>query len=117
MSDPESLEPTELPIACTLDANDGGERLARWGALSARGAPSVGRDADAIVVAYPAGQGVREELELLAAAERECCLFAEWEVEQHADRVVLRIRSHPDGLVAIAALLGADSPSGTGDHA
>src|SRR5436190_18140175 len=99
MNDPESLEPTELPIACTLDANDGGERLSRWGALSAGGAPSVGREADALVVAYPAGHGVREELQVLAAAERECCSFAEWEVEQDADRVVLRIRSHPDGLV------------------
>jgi hypothetical protein len=104
MNDWESLKPTELPIACTLHANDTGERLARWRALSARGAPSVEREADVLVVAYPAGQSVAEELEVLAAAERQCCSFAEWEVEQDTDRVILRISSHPDGLAAIAAL-------------
>jgi hypothetical protein len=108
MNDSDPLMPTELPIACTLDAHDGHERLARWGALSARGAPSVEREAGVLVVAYPAGQGVREELELLVAAERHCCSFAEWEVEQDADRVVLRIRSHPGGLAAIEAVFGAD---------
>ena len=107
MTHPGFLKPTQLPIACMLDAHDGGERLARWRALAARGAPSVGREADALVVAYPAGQGVREELETLAAAERQCCSFAEWEVEHGTDRVLLRIRSHPDGLAAIAALFGA----------
>jgi hypothetical protein len=60
-----------------------------------------------LVVAYPAGQGVREELEALATAERQCCSFAEWGVEEEADRVVLRVRSHPDGLAAIATLFGA----------
>jgi hypothetical protein len=108
MSGSQPLEPTELPIACTLDANEGGKRLARWAALSARGAPSLGREADALVVAYPTGHGVREELEALAAAERRCCSFAEWEVEQEPDRVVLRIRSHPDGLAAIVSLFGGD---------
>ena len=110
MNDSGSLESTALPIACTLNVNDGAERLARWAALSARNAPSLRREADAVVVAYPAGQGVREELEALAAAERECCSFAEWEVEQDADRVVLRVRSEPEGLEAIAVLFGADRP-------
>lgn len=104
MNESRSPEPTELPIACTLETGDGAQRLARWRALSARGAPSVARKADALLVAYPAGPGVREELEVLAAAERECCSFAEWEVEQDGERVVLRIRSHGDGLAAIAAL-------------
>ena len=97
-------EPTELPIACTLDASDGAQRLARWRALSARAAPHVVREDDALVVAYPAGRGVREELDVLAAAERQCCSFADWEVEQDRDRVVMRIRSQPEGLAAIAAL-------------
>lgn len=112
MHDSESLE----PVACTLGAKDGGQRLARWSALSTRGAPSVGREADTLVVVYPAGEGVAEELEALAAAERQCCSFAGWEVEQDTNRVVLRIRSHPEGLAPIAALVGVDLPSASGDH-
>jgi hypothetical protein len=98
----------DLPIACTLDAGDGSERLARWKALSARGAPSVRREPGALVVAYPGGRGVREELQALAAAERQCCAFAEWQVKPEGDPVVLRISSDGDGLAAIAGLFGAD---------
>lgn len=108
MNDSESLPSAELPIACTLDSDDGGQRLARWRALSAAATPSVRREPEALVVAYPAGSGVREELEALAAAERQCCAFAEWEVSQDTDRVVLRIASDRDGLAAIAALFGTD---------
>lgn len=86
MSPLESSERTQLPIACTLDAADGGERLARWGALSSRSIPSVRRHAGELVVAYPTVPGVREELEVLAAAERQCCSFAEWEVGQTRTR-------------------------------
>lgn len=82
--------------------------MARWRALAALGAPSVSREADALVVAYPDGPGVRDELDELAAAERECCSFADWDVESDADRVILRIRSEPAGLAAIGAIFGAD---------
>jgi len=108
MNESRSPEHVDLPIACTLDASDGAHRLARWRALSARDAPRVAREADALLVAYPAGRGVREELEVLAAAERRCCSFAQWEVEQDGDRVILRIRSHAHGLAAIASLFGVE---------
>lgn len=94
----------DLPIACTLDVADGAARLERWRALSARGAPVVGRQADALVVTYPAGPGLQEELELLAAAERECCSFVGWEVRREDDRLVLTIRGGAEGLAAIEAL-------------
>jgi hypothetical protein len=97
----------DLPIACTLDAGDGSQRLARWRALSARGAPTVRREPGALVVAYPGARGVREELEALAAAERQCCAFAEWQVKPEGEHVVLRVSSDGDGLVAIASLFGS----------
>jgi hypothetical protein len=109
MTHVEAHEPAALPIACSLGADDGGERLARWRALWARATPSVEREADALVVTFPAGRGVREELEALAAGERRCCAFAEWEVEPEVDHVVLRIRSHPDGVAALSALFGVGS--------
>jgi hypothetical protein len=76
----------------------------------------VRREADALVGPYPAEQGLREELEVFAAAERQCCSFGESEVEQDTDQLFLRIRSNPDGLAAIAALFRADRRSGNGYH-
>jgi MerR family transcriptional regulator, copper efflux regulator len=99
---------SELPIACTLEGSDGAERLARWKKLSANGEPTVRRGAHELVVLYPSGWAVRDELEALAAAERRCCSFADWEVTQAADHVALRVRSDTDGLAAIAAVFGTD---------
>jgi hypothetical protein len=107
VSDSVFSKPIDLPIACTLGGSEGPERLKRWRALSARGVPTVTREADALVVAYPSTPGTREELELLAHAERECCSFAEWDVQPAADHVLLRITAGTEGLAAIAPLFGA----------
>jgi hypothetical protein len=97
----------ELPIACTLRLDDGATRMQRWRALSATGHPSARRDGDRLVVRYRGEQGVREELEALAAAERQCCSFADWEVAPEGDQVILRIVSNTDGIDALAELFGA----------
>jgi hypothetical protein len=50
-------------------------------------------------------------LEALAAAERQCCSFAEWKVTHEEDHVVLRVAAapgRPDDIAAIAALFRAD---------
>jgi len=60
-----------------------------------------------IPVRYRAEQGVREELDALTAAERQCCSFADWEVTQEGEHVVLRIASDTDGIAALAELFGA----------
>ena len=92
----------ELPIACSLEAVDGAARMARWRALSgARVDVHHGRDQ--VVVAYEPRSGVLEELDALVAAERECCAFAEWDVTQGPESVVLRIRADAQGLASIVA--------------
>jgi hypothetical protein len=94
----------ELPIACTLGLDDGAARMQRWRALSAKAHPNARRDGDQLVVRYRSEPGVREELDALAAAERECCSFADWEVAQERGHVVLRIVSNTDGIAALAEL-------------
>jgi MerR family transcriptional regulator, copper efflux regulator len=96
----------ELPIACTLDLNDGAARLQRWRALSAKGHPIARRNGDRLVVRYRDEPGVREELDALAAAERRCCSFADWEVAPEGGQIILRIVSSPDGIAALAELFG-----------
>jgi len=56
------------------------------------------------------GPGIREELEALAAVERECCSYVGWDVIQDEDHVVLRVAADPrtpEDLTSIAALFGA----------
>jgi hypothetical protein len=103
-------EPMGLPVACTLGAGDGAQRMQRWQALSVKGRPSARRCGHQLVVAYRAEPGVREELAALAAAERQCCSFVAWDVSQEADRVVLHVAADPgspDDVAGIAALFGA----------
>jgi hypothetical protein len=105
MADDNTRRFDELPIACTLGATDGAARLARWRALSAARLTAQ-RTPDQLIVLYRSQRGVYEEFEALAAAERECCSFAEWEVTRDAEHVVLRIRSDAQGLAALVDALG-----------
>jgi hypothetical protein len=92
--------PGELPIACTLGSVDGVARMARWRALSGARL-DVRHEPDQVMVVYAPRSGVHEELEALVAAERECCAFAEWDVTQGPDSVILRIRADAQGLASI----------------
>jgi hypothetical protein len=99
------------PIACTLGAVDGAARMRRWEALSAAGHPRARRSGHLLEVRYEPALGVREELEALAAAERQCCSFLAWEVRQDEDQIFLCVKadaSRPDDVAAIAALFEAD---------
>ncbi len=108
MVDARSSTLFELPIACSLDASEGGERLAQWRGLAAKGMSTVRHEPDQIVVRYRCLPGVLEELEELAAAERRCCSFAKWHVIHDTEYAELHIRSDAAGLAAIAALLVAE---------
>ena len=103
----------ELPVACTLDEADRAGRLARWRALAENAQLSVERTPDQLVVRYGSQGGVHEELEALVAAERECGSFAEWEVSQGQEHVILRIRSDARGLAAVVGAFGGIDGAGT----
>jgi hypothetical protein len=111
MDSAESRELVRLPAACNLGPDDGAARTRRWEALSARGRLSARRSDHLLEVRYEPVPGLREELQALAAAERQCCSFAEWKVTQEEDHVVLHIAAdprRPDDSAAIAALFRAD---------
>ena len=95
----------ELPVACSLEAGAGAERLTRWRALHERTEPTVRREGDRLVLRYPRAPGIPRELEELVAAERECCAFADWHISGEERGMQLEIRADHDGLDAIAALL------------
>jgi hypothetical protein len=99
-----SASQAQLPVACSLEADEGNERLARWRTLFDTWSPTVRRDPDQILVRVPEAPGVAAELEALAAAERACCSFARWQVVHDADGHELQIHGSAEGLDAIAAL-------------
>jgi hypothetical protein len=109
--------PDELPIACSLGA----------AALPVRQAQMAGLGRDALVEAhvdrthaelrFAAGLGVRERVQRLVAAERECCSFLTMLVDAAPDEVRLTIDA-PEGAELVLAELveafgGNRPPNGT----
>jgi hypothetical protein len=93
-----------------LGPGDGAARVRRWQALAEVGRPSAHRSGHRLKVRYQPGPGVREELEALTAAERQCCSFVAWDVRQEGQDPVLYVTadpSAPDDVVPIATLSGA----------
>jgi len=99
-----------LPTACTLGPDDGAARLRRWSILIEKSPPSTRRDGRMLEIRWQADAGVRDELEALAAAERECCSFASWIVSTDGGDIVLRVAADPtspDDIAPIAAVFQA----------
>jgi len=110
MEEPGLAQRDELPPACTLGPDDGPARMRRWRRLAEQAQPTVQRTGHDLEVRFPPAPGVREELESLAAAERQCCSFVSWTVTQDAGRPVLHVTApveSPDDVEPIAALFGA----------
>jgi MerR family transcriptional regulator, copper efflux regulator len=87
---------TDLPIACTLDANDLGDRLATVEALR--------RDALVGRTEIPGGvrmhlrnaPGIEARVRALAAAESRCCAFLNFRIETVDDELLLEITGVPE---------------------
>ena len=114
------LEPVDLsehdplPLACTLQRQDGPARLLRWQRLHAQAAPFADLQDGYLEVRYRPGPGVLEELIELAAAEQECCSFVAWSVEVVEGLPVLRVTAPPGtpyAVVPSAALFTASGSS------
>lgn len=109
----------EPPVACTLGPEDGPARMRRWRALSDKGRPIAQLRGHRLEVRYEPGPGLRDELEALATAERQCCKFLAWEVSQDGQHPVLLVTADPntpDEVADIATLFGATTlPPPVGD--
>jgi hypothetical protein len=70
----------ELPVACALGAGDGVARMRRWQALAKKSPPRAPLTDNRLEVQWHLDAGGAIELDLLAAAERECCSVLSWTV-------------------------------------
>lgn len=99
-------DPGRLPVACTLTGSEGMDRMARWEQLAVAAPPVVVRDDRALTVRFADRPGVLAELRTLAAAERECCAFLDWQVSTDGQPTLTVTATDPTDLDAVAGLFG-----------
>ena len=82
--------PGELPIACSLSATELPERLAEMAALGDDALVDTRTKALHAELRFAAGEGVRERVDAIVAAESTCCSFLTMSVSDKPDLVVLK---------------------------
>jgi hypothetical protein len=103
----EVLMPTDLPIACSLNATELPQRLAEMadvGRAALRDVRTTGTHAQ---LSFTAGEGVRDRVAAIVAAESQCCAFLDMTVGDEPDAVVLTIDAPEGAEVVLAELVEA----------
>jgi hypothetical protein len=88
--------PTQLPIACSLDATEFPRRLAEMAAVGRAALVDVTHDEVRAELRFAAGNGTRERIDAIVEAESDCCAFLNMAVVDTPDLVVLTIEA-PNG--------------------
>jgi hypothetical protein len=104
-------EPESVPVACSLGQSDLAERARRWSELAERALTGVSPTERGLRLTFAAAPGAGNELEALAAAERECCAFATWSVRAADGELVLEVSGDsPEAITAVQAMFATLSP-------
>ena|SRR5438067_9993011 len=94
-----------MDIACSLSSTALRSRRERWRRLIAGSGLGRAETPDGLHLRFRADPGAAAELAELAAAERDCCAWADWTVEPGAGEVSLVVRSSGEGIAALHAML------------
>jgi arsenate reductase len=95
------------PIACSLNADDLGERLRAITALGAAGLIEADSGPDAHTLRFRDDEETRQELERIVVAESECCPFLSLDLTERQGRLELRIAAPPEGRAVADELVTA----------
>lgn len=93
-----------MDIACTLSPTALAARRERWERLIAGSGLAREAAPDGLRLRFRADPGAAAELRELAAAERDCCAWADWSVETGDGEVTLVVRTARDGVAALHAM-------------
>lgn len=88
--------PADLPIACTLSADEFPKRLSEMAALGHAALIDARVDATHARLRFAQGPGIRDQVEAIVAAESHCCAFLEMRTSEAPGAVVLEIDA-PEG--------------------
>jgi MerR family transcriptional regulator, copper efflux regulator len=98
---------TRLPvIACSLDAAGQKQRLGDWSALLGQ---AVRREEtpDGVRYWFLRGNALEERVRTLAAAEKECCPFLDFDVVRTGDEIELKVSAPPEAAAALRSVFSA----------
>jgi len=96
------MESEAPPVACSLGQSDLARRADRWQALTSSALSNASRTESGVRLVFDAAPGVADELEALAALERDCCAFATWSLRADGSEVTLEVSG--DGEAAVTAI-------------
>lgn len=91
-----------LPVACTLDAAEGGRRNEQWRRLDADYALERELRDGQLVVRYVDHPDAVQRLTELVEAERRCCAFVDWSVDRSKRGLRLVVRGDEFALSTLA---------------
>ena len=94
-----------IPIACSLDRSEARERWQQWQSL-ARTVGKVERLVHGLTLHFTATDDTRSDLVRLVVAERQCCGFVDWQLEDLGEELVLTISGDPAGVEAMVESFG-----------
>jgi len=83
--------PEELPLVCSLEAEDLEQRLAAIGELGAESLIDRRQDGGRHLLRFRSDRQTRERLEGIIRAERECCAFLDLTLEEVGDDLILSV--------------------------
>jgi hypothetical protein len=90
-----------MTVACTLDGGDRGTRRERWRHIGAEGVGGVVETPKGLRLVFRSSPSVAQEVDELAALERECCAFATWTVRNEGSHLVLEVEGEGEGVAAL----------------
>jgi hypothetical protein len=97
-----------IPIACSLEGDDARRRSQEWTALIGQRL-EIERSNFHLAVRFEANDKLRADLARLVAAERHCCGFVAWELDDRGDEIVLSVSGDPIGVSAMAEAFRLES--------
>jgi hypothetical protein len=89
---------SDIPIACSLSAEELPARLAEMASLGADALRGVD---DGGVLGFRNDEATRARLEAIVRAESECCSFLSFDLRENRDQLELRINA-PEGAEVVA---------------
>jgi hypothetical protein len=90
-----------MDISCTLTTTGLAAQRERWLRLIAAAGAGREETPTGLRLRFRAAAGVADELERLAAVERECCAWATWTIAESPGEITLDAGSSGDGVTVL----------------
>jgi len=98
-------------LSCTLSGPELIQRIQEWRRVAAR-AKSRTLESNAVVSTYPPDPALLSELRRLIEAEKECCSFMEFQINETSEDVIVHLRVPEEMKHVLALMVGLTTDEG-----